>query len=135
MRPRNRSLQLFKTWFWSPPRPHGDTIVDRRVSPLELLYDLVYVAAIAQAGHHLAEHISPDRLFEFSLAFSLTWIASSNASLYLDLHGRNTGRTRSYVFIQIGILAILAVFAGDPTGASGTAFALAYTAWLVVMTW
>jgi hypothetical protein len=38
--PRRRALQLFKTWFWSPPRPHGDTIVDRRVSPLELLYDL-----------------------------------------------------------------------------------------------
>ncbi len=54
----SRALRLFKTWFWRPPGPHGETIVDRRVSPLELLYDLVYVAVIAQAGNHLAGHIS-----------------------------------------------------------------------------
>src|SRR5215813_9147662 len=119
-----RALRLFKTWFWSPPRPHGDTIVDRRVSPLELLYDLVYVAAIGQAGHHLATRVTGEGLIEFTLVFSLVWIAWTNGSLYLELHGRNTGRTRSYVFLQIGILAILAVFAGDPTGASGSAFAL-----------
>ena len=130
-----RALQLFKTWFWSPPRPHGDTIVDRRVSPLELLYDLVYVAAVGQAGHHLAGHVSAQGLFEFTLVFSLVWIAWTNGTLYLELHGRDTGRTRSYVFLQIGILAILAVFAADPRGASGTAFAIAYAAFLVNMTW
>ncbi len=49
-----RALQLFKDWFWRPPRAHGETIVDRRVSPLELLYDLVYATVIAQAGNRLA---------------------------------------------------------------------------------
>lgn len=127
-------LRLFKTWFWSPPRPHGDTILDRRVSPLELLYDLVYVAVIAQAGDHLAANVSVSSLVEFTLVFSLTWIAWTNGSLYLELHGRDNGRTRSYVFLQIGILAILAVFAGDPVG-RGASFALAYAAFLVVMTW
>src|ERR1700745_1064262 len=53
-----RALQLFKEWFWRPPRPHGETIVDRRVSPLELLYDLVYAAVIAQAANLLAAHLS-----------------------------------------------------------------------------
>jgi low temperature requirement protein LtrA len=129
-----RALRLFKSWFWSPPRPHGATIVDRRVSPLELLYDLVYVAVIAQAGNHLAEHVSVAALVEFTLVFSLTWIAWTNGSLYLELHGRNNGRTRSYVFLQIGILAILAVFASDPIG-TGSQFAIAYSAFLVVMTW
>jgi len=131
----SRALRLFKTWFWRPPRPHGETIVDRRVSPLELLYDLVYVAVIAQAGNHLAGHISVAALVEFALVFSLTWFAWTNGSLYLELHGRDTGRTRSYVFLQIGILAVLAVFAADPGGPSGSAFAVAYTAFLVVMTW
>jgi len=51
---KRSALQLFKTWFWRPPRPHGETIVDRRVSPLELLYDLVYSAVIAQAGIRFA---------------------------------------------------------------------------------
>src|ERR1700757_2492129 len=106
-----RAVRLFKDWFWLPPRPHGETIVDRRVSPLELLYDLVYAAVIAQAATHLAAHLSAGGLFEFADVFSLTWIAWANGSLYLELHGRLNGRTRTYFFVQIGILAILAVYA------------------------
>src|SRR4029077_4795741 len=48
----------FKRWFWGPPRPPGEVIADRTVSALELFYDLVYVAVIAQAAHPLAEHVS-----------------------------------------------------------------------------
>ena len=129
-----RTLQLLKDWFWRPPRPHGETIADRRVSPLELLYDLAYAAVIAQAGFHLVAHLSPNGLFEFAVVFSLTWIAWANGSLYLELHGQLDGRTRTYFFLQIGILAVLAVYAGDASGGGG-GFAIAYTAFLAVMTW
>lgn len=132
---RAATTSLFRTWFWRPPRPHGETIADRRVSPLELLYDLVYVAVIAQAGNHLARHVSLSGLVEFTVIFALTYIAWTNGSLYLELHGRSDGRTRTFVFLQIGILAILAVFASDAGGGSGSAFALAYASYLVVMTW
>src|SRR5215471_11238245 len=130
-----RALRLFKTWLWRPPRPHGDTIIDRRVSPLELLYDLVYVAVISQAGRDLAVHVSLIGLAGFAVVFSLTWIAWVNGSLYLELHGRSDGRTRAYVFVQMGILAILAVFAGDAGNGGGAAFAITYAAFLAVMTW
>ena len=129
------ALHLFKTWFWSPPRPHGDTIIDRRVSPLELLYDLVYAAVIAQAGLHLAQHLTGRGLLDFAIVFSLTWIAWSNGSLYLELHGRSNGRTRTYVFLQIGILTLLAVFTTDAGEGSGPGFALTYAAFLALMTW
>jgi low temperature requirement protein LtrA len=129
-----RALQVFKNWFWRPPRPHGETIVDRRVGPLELLYDLAYAAVIAQAASHLAGHVSAGGLFQFTVVFSLTWIAWANGSLYLELHGRSDGRTRTYFFLQIGILAILAVYAAD-ADVGGAGFAIAYTAFLVVMTW
>ncbi len=132
---RRSGLRLFKAWFWTPPRPHGETIVDRRVNPLELLYDLVYGAVIARAGDQLAGHVTAAGVVEFALVFSLTWIAWTNGTLYLELHGRNNGRTRAYVFLQIGILTILTVFTADPAGASGSAFAVAYTAFLLVMTW
>jgi len=130
-----RALRLFKAWFWRPPRPHGDTIVDRHVSPLELLYDLVYVAVISQAGLEVAEQLSLIRLAHFAVVFSLTWIAWTNGSLYLELHGRSDGRTRTFVFLQIGILAILAVFARGAADEAGPAFALTYSAFLAVMTW
>ena len=32
---------------------------DREVSPLELLFDLVYVFAIGQLSHHLVAHVDP----------------------------------------------------------------------------
>ena len=120
----------FRRWFWRPPRPHGETILDRRVSPLELLYDLVYVAVIGQAAHHLAEDVTVRAIVEFAIVFSLIWIAWINGSLYIELHGREDGRTRSIVFVQIGILALLAVFAGGAAGAGGRGFALVYAVFL-----
>jgi len=130
-----RALGLFRTWFWRPPRPHGDTIIDRRVSPLELLYDLVYVAVISQAGLDVAEHVSHVRVAHFAVVFSLAWIAWTNGSLYLELHGRSDGRTRTYVFVQVSILALLAMFARGAGDRDGAAFALTYSAFLAVMTW
>jgi low temperature requirement protein LtrA len=130
---RATALRLFKRWFWRPPRAHGDTIVDRRVSPLELLYDLVYVTVIAQAGGRLADDVSAASIAEFALVFSLTWVAWTNGSLYLELHGRADGRTRTYVFLQIGILAILALFAGQAGDGTGSAFAITYAVFLGVM--
>jgi low temperature requirement protein LtrA len=56
-----------------------------RVSPLELLSDLVYATVIAQAANHLAAYVSAGGLFEFMAVFSLTWIAWANGSLYLEL--------------------------------------------------
>src|SRR4029077_313836 len=117
-------LARFRRWFWRPPRSHGDTILGRRVSSLELFYDLVYVAVIAQAAHQLAEHLSGRGLVEFAVVFALIWIAWLNGSLYLELHGREDGRTRTFVYVQMGILALLAVFTGDAAADSGPAFAV-----------
>ena len=112
----------FKRWFWRPPRPHGEVIADRQVSNLELLYDLVYVALIGQAAHHLAEHVTFRGLAEFAVVFTLIWIAWINGSLYLELHGRQDGRTRSIVFAQMGILVLLAVFTADAADGGGWGF-------------
>jgi low temperature requirement protein LtrA len=131
----SRTVEQFKRWFWRPPRPHGETIADRSVSSLELFYDLVYVAVIAQAGRHLAEHVSASGVVEFAIVFALIWIAWINGSLYHELHGREDGRTRSYTFIQMGILVVLAVFTADAGGANGQAFAFVYAVFLAVLTW
>jgi len=124
-----------RQWLWSPPRAHGEIIADRTVSSLELFYDLVYVAVISQAAHHLAEHVTARGFFEFMIVFGLIWTAWVNGSLYLELHGREDGRTRSAVFLQMGVLVLLAVFTADAAGDSGTGFALVYASFLAVMTW
>ncbi|MGH3367278.1 MAG: low temperature requirement protein A, partial [Nocardioidaceae bacterium] len=93
------------------------------------------MAVIAQAAHHLAEHVSVRGSAEFAIVFSLVWIAWVNGSLYVESHGRDDGRTRVIVFAQMGILALLAVFTADATDRSGRAFAVVYATFLAVVAW
>ena len=130
-----RTPSGLRQWLWRPPRAHGEVIADRAVSFLELFYDLVYVAVIGQAAHHLAEHVTARGIAEFAVVFGMIWAAWINGSLYLELHGREDGRTRIAVFLQMGILVLLAVFTAEAAGDSGTAFALVYALFLAVMTW
>jgi low temperature requirement protein LtrA len=123
----------FKRWFWRPPRAHGEIIADRQVSVLELFYDLVYVAVLGQAAHQLAGHVSVRGLAEFAVVFALIWLAWVNGSLYLELHGREDGRTRSIVFVQMGILVLLAVFTAGAVG-GGWGFAVVYATYLIFQT-
>jgi low temperature requirement protein LtrA len=97
-------------------------------------HDLVYVAVLGQAAHHLAEHVSVRGLAEFAVVFALIWIAWINGSLYLELHGREDGRTRSIVFVQMGILVLLAVFTAEAADGSGWGFAVVYATYQVVQT-
>jgi low temperature requirement protein LtrA len=132
----SETIRQFREWFWRPPRAHGEVERDRSVSYLELLYDLVYVAVISQAGQRLSEDVSVGRVVEFVVVFVLIWIAWVNGTLYLELHGREDGRTRLFVFVQMGILALLAVFTGIAAeDVGGARFALVYVAFLAVQTW
>ena len=125
----------FKRWLTAPPRPHGAVDKERTVSNLELFYDLAYVAVIAQSAHHLAEHVDLVGFVEFAIVFGMLWFAWFNGSLYIELHGREDGRTRLLVFLQMGILVVLAVFTGGATGSAGPQFALVYAAFLALMGW
>jgi low temperature requirement protein LtrA len=128
-------LATFKQRFWQPPRAHGDVIEDRSVGFIELFYDLVYVVVIARAAHHLATHLTWRGTGEFAVVFSMIWLAWLNGSLYQDLHGREDGRSRTYIFLQMGILAVLGVYTSEAAGDTGQGFAIVYTVFLVTITW
>ncbi|TFC17936.1 low temperature requirement protein A [Cryobacterium algoritolerans] len=125
----------FRRHFWQPPRAHGDVIEGREVSFLELFYDLVYVVVIAQAAHHLAGHMTWAGVGQFAVVFGLIWFAWINGAVYHDLHGRADARTRFYVFAQMGVLVLLAVFTGQATSGDGPAFAIVYSAYLFLLGW
>src|SRR4030095_14211829 len=93
-----------RRWFLRPPRPHGEVIEDRTVSFLELFYDLVYVVLIAQIAHTLAEDVSWSGVRDFAVVFGLIWIGWFNGTQFHELHGRQDGRNRSFIFLQMGSL-------------------------------
>jgi low temperature requirement protein LtrA len=110
---------------WQPPRPHGEQPRERVVGPLELFYDLAVVVLVAQAAHHLAEHLTWAGLGEFAVVFTLVWIAWANGSLHHELHGHEDARARSTFLLQILVLVAMAAFIPEAGGARGAAFAVA----------
>jgi low temperature requirement protein LtrA len=124
----------FRRW-WQPPRATSDQGAERRVSFLELFYDLVYVVIIAQLSHALAEQISVTGFLRFAFLFVIVWWAWFNGTIYHDLHGNNDIRTRVFTFVQMLTVAAMAVFAHNALGAGAVGFALAYTAFHLILTW
>src|SRR5215467_697300 len=66
-----------------PPRlwvtdPHGE----RRVTWMELFFDLIFVAAVAQVGAPLAKDYSWGSLLRYGFLFVLIWWAWSGHTLY-----------------------------------------------------
>jgi low temperature requirement protein LtrA len=107
---------------WQPPRPHGEQPRERVVGPLELFYDLAVVVLVAQAAHHLAEHLTWPGLGEFAAVFTLVWIAWANGSLHHELHGHDDARARSTFLLQILLLVAMAAFIPEAGGAWWTYF-------------
>jgi low temperature requirement protein LtrA len=95
------------------------------VGPLELFYDLAVVVLVGQAAHHLAGHLTWAGLGEFTVVFTLVWIAWVNGSLHHDLHGHEDARARSTFLLQILVLAAMGAFIPQAGGARGAAFAVA----------
>jgi low temperature requirement protein LtrA len=121
--------------FWQRPRTHGEPIHERKVSFIELFYDLVYVVLVSQAAHSLAHHVSWEAFGQFVVVFSLIWIAWFNGVQYHELHAREDGRSRVMLFLQMLLIAPLASFTGDAAGEDGAKFALTYALLTAVFVW
>ena len=122
---RRQRWDRLRRFLWQPPRPHGEQPRERMVGPLELFYDLAVVVLVAQAAHRLAGQLTWRGLGEFTVVFTLVWIAWVNGSLHHELHGHEDARARSTFLLQILVLAAMGAFIPQAGGARGAAFAVA----------
>ena len=102
------------TW-WGPPKKFDPNFEERRISWLELFYDLVYVIAISRITHHLAMHMSLEGFLQYACLFFLIFWGWLNGSLYYDIHGSEGLRTRLMTLWQVMIIAALAVTIDQPS--------------------
>ena len=123
----------FRQW-WQPPKNIRDREAERRVTFLELFYDLVYVVLISQLSHTLADDITPSGVVGFVSMFLLVWFAWFNGAIYHDLHGNNDIRTRVFTFLQMFTVAAMTVFAHNALGEGSVGFALSFTAYQLILT-
>lgn len=98
-----------KARWWGPPKKLENTENERRISWLELFYDLVYVIAISRITHHFSLHISIYGFLEYFTLFVLIYWGWLNGSQYYDLHGSQGLRTRLMTLWQMMIIAALAI--------------------------
>jgi low temperature requirement protein LtrA len=113
---------------WQPPARYEDRPTDRRVTFLELFFDLVFVVLISQLAHRLAEHPTWSGVGWFVFLFYAVWSSWINGTLYHDLHATNDVSVRIFTFAQMLAVATMAVFIGAVPGNGAEEFALAYAA-------
>jgi low temperature requirement protein LtrA len=100
--------------WWGPPKKFTPSIAERKISWLELFYDLVYVIAISKITHHFASHPDLNGLFEYAFLFIMIFWGWINGSLYHDLHGSPGIRTRFMTLWQMMAVAALIVCLSGP---------------------
>jgi low temperature requirement protein LtrA len=122
---------------WQLPGRFEDRPTDRRITFLELFFDLVFVVVISQLAHRLAEHPSWAGAGWFVFLFYAVWSSWSNGTYYHDLHGTNDVSARVFTFGQMLAVAVMAAFIGEVPGQGSAGFALGYSAnsLLLVILW
>src|SRR5215216_371607 len=108
--------------------PHLNTDVHRKVSWLELFYDLVYVATIVQLGNKLSEDVSGEGFLGFILLFVPIWWVWMGTTFYANRFVATDLIHRLLVFGQIFVISALAIHVFDGLGETSAGFALAYAA-------
>lgn len=123
-------------YWWEPPRLHIDKhgAVERRVSWLELFYDLVFVVVIAEVAHYLSGHISLAGVGGYVLLFAALWWAWIGGTFYNDRFETYDVSYRILTFAQMVPVAGMAVFAHDGVGELSGRFALSYAAARTIIT-
>ena len=126
----------FKSW-WGAPRAFSERRQERKISWLELFFDLVYVATIDQLTHHIANHPSWSTIGYSFLLFALVFWSWVNASQYYDLHGNDSIRTRLFTFYQMLAVAAVAITLNDAFEGYHVAFSIAFAAiqFLITYLW
>ena len=112
--------------WWGPPKKFDERKNERKISWLELFYDLVYVAVISQLTSNLSENPGWSNLGFAFLLFSLLFWSWVNGSEYYDLHGSDGIRTRLLTFWQMLAVAAVAITIGDAFQGQLQHFAIAF---------
>lgn len=127
-------MKYFRIW-WQKPRKYSDQEEERRVTFLELFYDLVYVVIIAELAHSLSTNISMAGFLQYAFIFLMVWWAWFNGVMYHDLHGNNDIKTRILTFLQMMAVGAMAVFAHHAFDSGSVGFALSYGTFLLIITY
>jgi low temperature requirement protein LtrA len=101
----------------------------RKVTWLELFFDLVFVAAVSQVAEPLREHYSLNELVRFTPLFVLIWWAWTGHAVFSTRFDTDDAIQRGLTLMQMFAVAAMAANAKDALDSRSSAgFAAAYAA-------
>ena len=99
----------------------------RKVTWLELFFDLIFVAAVSQVASPLHEHYSLEGLVRLAPLFALIWWAWTGNSVFATRFDTDDAVQRGLTLLQMFAVAIMAANAKDALDSRSSAgFAAAY---------
>lgn len=116
---------------WQPPRlrlAEAEGAEPRRATWVELLYDLVFVVAVAELAGLLADDPGAASALRYAALFVPVWWAWAGQTFYANRFDTDDIAHRLLVVAQIVIVAGLAASVHGALGERSTAFALCYAA-------
>jgi len=106
----------------------------RKVTWLELFFDLIFVAAVAQVAEPLREHYSASGVVRFATLFALIWWAWTGYAVFATRFDADDGVQRVLTLVQMFVVAAMAANAGDELDSQSSAgFAAAYAVLRLVL--
>ena len=100
---------MYQRSWWRNAKERNADIEDRKISWLELFYDLVYVIAISKITHNLSLQLNIPGFLDYFYMLGLIYWGWLNGSSHHDLLGANDVRTIFLTIWQIVILSALIV--------------------------
>lgn len=131
-------MGIFRTILWQKQTLRINSDKERKVTFLELFYDLVFVICIAQIAHPLTSHPTFTALGRYVLLCIPVFWAWIGGSVYYDLHGVADVKTRLYTFIQMLFIAAITIYSKSAFDLSHAVFPLVLAAqflFLALLNW
>ncbi len=111
---------------WQVPTLQATAGHERKVTWLELFYDLVLVVVVSELAHRLVGIESARGLVPYALLFAPVWWLWLGITFYSERFETDGLENRLFFLCNMVPLAGFAVFARDGMGAGSTGFALSY---------
>lgn len=121
--------------WWQVPKLHTEEDQDqeRKTSWLELFFDLIFVAVIAQLSHKLAINVSWQGLAKYIFLFIPTWWAWNASTFYNERFEVNDVRHRLFTFLKMLPVAGMAYAIHDAFGSTAAIFAWSYAIFRLIL--
>ncbi|MBM0742828.1 low temperature requirement protein A [Phormidium sp. CLA17] len=121
------------SWIQPPRLRGGEEDETRRVTWLELFYDLVFVVAVSQVAHNLSKDVSLTGFVGFVALFVPLWWAWIGTTLYANRFDTDTVIRRLLMGVQMLAIAALAINVHHGLDDSSSGFALSYAMARIVL--